>query len=371
MAESRGPRSRLDTPQTSRRQLVRRPTYDPDLVGSFAEKFARFMGTATFLAYMTLFVAVWVGWNALAPEDLRWDDYPFIFLTLMLSLQASYAAPLILLAQNRQEDRDQVIAEQDRQANTRAHADMEFLAREVASLRMAVGEVATRDFLRSELRSLRTERDERAQSHHREVGAEEGSSNPCHLDSRIMSTPTLEQVNAALATVNDPEIKRPITDLGMVDSVVIDESGLVHVKVLLTVAGCPLKDTITRDVTGAVESIDGVTGVDLELGVMTDRAARRAQGHAQQRQGPAGDPVRPARLAHQGVRDRQRQGRCRQVVGDRQPGARDGQAGHEGRHRRRRHLRPLGAGDARHRRLPAHPGRRPDHAGADRRAASR
>ena len=70
----------------------------------------------------------------------------------MLSLQASYAAPLILLAQNRQELRDKVVAEQDRQANARAHADMEFLAREVASLRMAVGEVATRDFLRSELR---------------------------------------------------------------------------------------------------------------------------------------------------------------------------------------------------------------------------
>ena len=177
MAESRGPRSRLDTPQTTRRQLVRRPSYDPDLVGSFAESFARFMGTATFLAYMTLFVAVWVGWNVLAPEDLRWDDYPFIFLTLMLSLQASYAAPLILLAQNRQEDRDRVIAEQDRQANTRAHADMEFLAREMASLRMAVGEVATRDFLRAELRSLRTE-SERALSHPREVGAEDGSSNP-------------------------------------------------------------------------------------------------------------------------------------------------------------------------------------------------
>ena len=103
--------------------------------------------------YMTLFVVVWVGWNSLAPEDLAWDDYPFIFLTLMLSLQASYAAPLILLAQNRQEDRDKVIAEQDRQANARAHADMEFLAREVASLRMAVGEVATRDYLRSELRA--------------------------------------------------------------------------------------------------------------------------------------------------------------------------------------------------------------------------
>ena len=86
--------------------------------------------------------------------DLRFDAFPFIFLTLMLSLQASYAAPLILLAQNRQEKRDKVVAEQDRQANARAHADMEFLAREVASLRMSVGEVATRDFLRSELRGL-------------------------------------------------------------------------------------------------------------------------------------------------------------------------------------------------------------------------
>ena len=84
-----------------------------------------------------------------------------------------------------------------------------------------------------------------------------------------MSTPTLEQVNAALATVNDPEIKRPITDLGMVDTVVIDDDGQVHVTVLLTVAGCPLKDTITRDVTGAVSKVAGVTGVDLELGVMT------------------------------------------------------------------------------------------------------
>ena len=124
------------------------------MFGVFAEQFARFMGTARFLIYMTAFVAIWVLWNTLAPEDLRWDDYPFIFLTLMLSLQASYAAPLILLAQNRQEQRDKVIAEQDRQANARAHADMEFLAREVASLRMAVGEVATRDYLRSELRAL-------------------------------------------------------------------------------------------------------------------------------------------------------------------------------------------------------------------------
>ncbi|MGD9960422.1 DUF1003 domain-containing protein [Nocardioides sp.] len=149
------PRGRLDTPKESRRPLVRRPDYDSDTFGVFAEQFARFMGTAKFLIYMTLFVLIWVGWNLLAPEDWRWDNYPFIFLTLMLSLQASYAAPLILLAQNRQEQRDKVIWEQDRQANARAHADMEFLAREVASLRMSVGEVATRDFLRSELRNLR------------------------------------------------------------------------------------------------------------------------------------------------------------------------------------------------------------------------
>jgi uncharacterized membrane protein len=154
-------RSRLDTPAEPRRPLVRRPAYDSDTFGVFAEQFARFMGTARFLIYMTLVVLVWVLWNWLAPADTIWDAYPFIFLTLMLSLQASYAAPLILLAQNRQEQRDKVVAEQDRQANARAHADMEFLAREVASLRMAVGEVATRDYVRSELRSLLNELEER------------------------------------------------------------------------------------------------------------------------------------------------------------------------------------------------------------------
>ena len=89
-----------------------------------------------------------------APGPTRFDNYPFIFLTLMLSLQASYAAPLILLAQNRQEDRDRVIGEQDRQATSRGLADMEFLAREISSIRMALGEVATRDYVRSELRTL-------------------------------------------------------------------------------------------------------------------------------------------------------------------------------------------------------------------------
>jgi len=152
--------ARLDAPVEARRPLIRRPEMDSDTFGRFAETFARFMGTARFLLYMTAFVAIWLVWNWAMPADYQWDAYPFIFLTLMLSLQASYAAPLILLAQNRQEDRDRVIAEQDRQAAGRAHADMEFLAREMASLRMALGEVATRDYVRSELRTLLGELEE-------------------------------------------------------------------------------------------------------------------------------------------------------------------------------------------------------------------
>ncbi len=164
MNETRSGRNRLETPRETRRIVIRRPDPESDAFGVFAEQFARFMGTAKFLVYMTLVVGFWIGWNALAPQGWRWDDYPFIFLTLVLSLQASYAAPLILLAQNRQEVRDKVIAEQDRQVNARAHADMEYLAREVASLRMSVGEVVTRDFLRAELRSLVQELDEMGHS---------------------------------------------------------------------------------------------------------------------------------------------------------------------------------------------------------------
>jgi len=147
-------RERLDQPRELRRSLRPRREPDPERFGRFAEGAARFLGTATFIAWMTLFIAVWLGWNTLAPAAMRFDPYPFIFLTLMLSLQASYAAPLILLAQNRQEARDRITAEQDREAAARAHADMEFLTREVASLRLGLGEVATRDFLRSELRSV-------------------------------------------------------------------------------------------------------------------------------------------------------------------------------------------------------------------------
>ncbi len=156
-------RGRLDLPKETRRALMRKPDYDPEMFGRFAETFARFMGTARFLAAMTVFVIVWVTVNIVGVWGLDWDPYPFILLNLFFSTQASYAAPLILLAQNRQEARDRVVSERDRDANVRAHADMQFLAREVASLRMAVGEVATRDFVRSELRGLLADLDEHIQ----------------------------------------------------------------------------------------------------------------------------------------------------------------------------------------------------------------
>ncbi|QNE18422.1 DUF1003 domain-containing protein [Kribbella qitaiheensis] len=153
------PADRLDIPRELRRTIVRRRAYDADAFGRMSERIARFLGTGQFLVYMTATILLWVGWNIFAPEHLRWDQYPFIFLTLALSLQASYAAPLILLAQNRQEARDRVQYERDRDVDARSRADMEFLAREMAALRMSIGEVATRDFLRSELRSLLAELD--------------------------------------------------------------------------------------------------------------------------------------------------------------------------------------------------------------------
>src|SRR6476619_1476960 len=163
MPRSRLDRStiRLDQPREARRPLLARPEFDPETFGRISESFARFMGTARFLIYMTAFVVLWIGWNAVGPADLRWDPYAFIFLTLMLSLQASYAAPLILLAQNRQADRDRVALEQDRARDERNLADTEFLTREVAALRLAMRDTATRDFVRSELRSLLEEMEDR------------------------------------------------------------------------------------------------------------------------------------------------------------------------------------------------------------------
>ncbi|WP_299528416.1 DUF1003 domain-containing protein [uncultured Streptomyces sp.] len=155
----RPPRARLDQPRAPRRRLL--PEYDPEAFGRFSERIARFLGTGRFIVWMTLIIVLWVVWNIFAPRSVRFDEYPFIFLTLMLSLQASYAAPLILLAQNRQDDRDRVTHEQDRKQNERSIADTEYLTREIAALRMGLGEVATRDWIRSELQDLVKELDER------------------------------------------------------------------------------------------------------------------------------------------------------------------------------------------------------------------
>ena len=147
---------RLDTPLASRNRLWHRLRRDPDAVGRYSEGVARFFGTPPFIIWLTVFVVVWLGWNTFGPEPLRFDSAAlgFTALTLMLSLQASYSSPLILLAQNRQVDRDRVSAEQDRQRAERNLADTEYLTREIASLRLAMSDVATRDFVRSELRDL-------------------------------------------------------------------------------------------------------------------------------------------------------------------------------------------------------------------------
>jgi uncharacterized membrane protein len=149
---------RLDQPRDPHR--ISLPRFDPEAFGRLSEGIARFMGTARFLVYMTVFIVAWIAWNALAPASLRFDPYTFTFLTLILSLQASYAAPLILLAQNRQADRDRLTMEEDRRRAAMQKADTEYLAREIAALRIAVGEVATRDFLRSELSRLAEELDD-------------------------------------------------------------------------------------------------------------------------------------------------------------------------------------------------------------------
>lgn len=144
--------SGLDQPLE--RGLSLRDAYDPERFGRISEKVARYIGSWAFIAWMTVVVVGWVLLNTVAPDSWRPDPYPFIFLTLLLSLQASYAAPLILLAQNRQADRDRVQYQEDRMRTERLLADSDYLAREIASLRLALGEVATRDYVRGELRDL-------------------------------------------------------------------------------------------------------------------------------------------------------------------------------------------------------------------------
>src|ERR1700756_2970213 len=145
-------RQRLDTPRTSRRRVSF--NLDPEAVGQFSESIARFLGTGRYLAWQTILVIVWIALN-LSAASLRRDAYPFILLSLAFSAQAAYAAPLILLAQNRQENRDRVSLEEDRRRAAQTKADTEYLARELAALRLAIGEVATRDYLRRELDELR------------------------------------------------------------------------------------------------------------------------------------------------------------------------------------------------------------------------
>jgi uncharacterized membrane protein len=151
MARNQSP---LETPKT--KQLFRAPSLNQEAVGRISERFARAMGTGAFLITMTIIVLLWVSWNTLAPESAQYDPRAlnFTLLTLILSLQASYAAPLILLAQNRQDDRDRVKFEQDRQRAERNLADTEYLAREVAALKLALEEVATKDFVKDELREV-------------------------------------------------------------------------------------------------------------------------------------------------------------------------------------------------------------------------
>lgn len=166
---------RLDAPKGRRTPIVplRSPARSRDRFGRFTESIARGMGTPWFLLILTAVCVAWILWNVYAPPELRFDSqtYGFTVLTLMLSLQASYAAPLILLAQNRQDDRDRVQITQDRQRAERNLADTEYLAREVVALRLAIKDVATRDFIRAELRSILEDLDQRAEQD-RGAGAE-------------------------------------------------------------------------------------------------------------------------------------------------------------------------------------------------------
>ena len=343
----------LDTPLSGRQRILPKFSPNPDAFGHATEGFARFMGTPQFLVYMTVFVVVWLVWNTWAPQEWQFDSrlLGYTLLTLMLSLQASYAAPLLLLAQNRQDDRDRVSLQQDRQRAERNLSDTEYLTRELASLRIALREVATRDYVRAELRSLledmleaqeelrthdpagsgshesprdkvkeklKEKRDKQRSPRTQQMpkvkpshvatapaaGAAGGRSDtpagpeahpyPRKLSPARMSA-TLEQaVHAALATVIDPELRRPITELGMVESVDITAEGRVRLAVLLTIAGCPLRDTITADSEKALSAVPGVTAVEVELKVMNqaqrDALKEQLRGAGGQRGIPFNEP---------------------------------------------------------------------------------
>ena len=168
---------RLDVPRSRTRSFGSFLRLNPDAVGAFAEAIARFLGTGRFLAVQTVIVVVWIALNVFAVR-LQWDPYPFILLNLAFSTQAAYAAPLILLAQNRQTDRDRVQAEEDRARAASTRADTEYLARELAALRVAVGELATRDFIRGELSRLEEHPEEREKKSKKKKDAAQPAPDP-------------------------------------------------------------------------------------------------------------------------------------------------------------------------------------------------
>ena len=145
----------LDQPKALRPRRTLRPRLDAEKFGQASENLARYFGTAQYLVIQSAIVVIWILLNIMVfTRTFRWDPYPFILLNLAFSTQAAYAAPLILLAQNRQADRDKVQNEPDRARDEQSVANTEYLLREVASLRIAVNDVATRDFVRSELQAL-------------------------------------------------------------------------------------------------------------------------------------------------------------------------------------------------------------------------
>ena len=165
-------RARLDQPKVERGPRLR---YDAEAFGRLTERIARFLGTGRYLVLQSAVILLWIIVNTV-PGLPHFDPYQFLFLTLILSLQAAYSAPLILLAQNRQDDRDRVLGEQDRARDERGLADTEYLTREVAALRIALREVATRDFVRSELRAVLDELDERDRAQQDADAAEDAAS---------------------------------------------------------------------------------------------------------------------------------------------------------------------------------------------------
>ncbi|HJB11527.1 MAG TPA: DUF1003 domain-containing protein [Candidatus Brachybacterium merdavium] len=191
----------LDDPAPRHRPLLYNP-FPGDAFGRAAEGFARMMGTPAFLVGMTIFCAVWLTWNSVMPESAQFDPRAlnFTLLTLILSLQASYAAPLLLLAQNRQDDRDRVQAEQDRQSNERNHATTDFITREIASLRLALNDVATRDFVRGELRDLLSELDDEGEQ---QAAGPSGRPSP-QVDRAELREILREEIAAVAATMTGP-----------------------------------------------------------------------------------------------------------------------------------------------------------------------